>query len=49
VEKGFTKKEGIDYEENFCSNIKWKIIRVVLALASQNGWEVHQMDVKSSF
>jgi hypothetical protein len=49
VAKGFSQKEGIDYEETFAPTTKWNTIRVVLALAAQNGWKVHQMDVKSAF
>jgi hypothetical protein len=49
VEKGFSQKEGIDYEETFTPTTKWNTIRVVLSLATQNGWKVHQMDVKNSF
>ena len=49
VAKGFAHKEGIDYEENFAPTTKWNTIRIVLALAAQNGWKVHQMDVKSAF
>jgi hypothetical protein len=49
VTKGFAQKEGIDYEETFAPTAKWNTIRVVLALAAQNGWKVHQMDVKSAF
>ena len=49
VEKGFAQKEGIDYEETFPPTAKWNTIRIVLALAAQNGWKLHQMDVKSAF
>ena len=49
VAKGFAQKEGIDYEETFAPTAKWNTIRIVLALAAQNGWKVHQMDVKSAF
>ena len=49
VAKGFAQKEGIDYEETFAPTAKWNTIRIVLALAAQNGWKVHQMDVKSVF
>ena len=49
VAKGFSQKEGIDYEETFTPITKWNTIRVVLALGAQNGWKVHQIDVKSSF
>ena len=28
---------------------KWATIRTLFALAAQNGWKVHQMDVKTTF
>ena len=49
VAKGFAQQEGIDYEENFSPTAKWNTIRLTLALATQQGWKVHQMDVKSAF
>ena len=49
VEKGYAQKEGIDYEETFSPTTKWATIRTLLSLAAQNGWKVHQMDVKTAF
>ena len=49
VAKGFVQQEGIDYEETFVPTAKWNTIRLTLALAAQQGWKVHQMDVKSAF
>jgi hypothetical protein len=49
VEKRFAQKEGIDYEETFSTIVKWATIRTLFSLAAQNGWKVHQMDVKTYF
>jgi hypothetical protein len=49
VAKGFAQHEGVDYEESFSSAAKWNTIQLTLALATQKGWKVHQMDVKSDF
>eukprot|EP00253_Pinus_taeda_P025980 PITA_25980 len=49
VAKGFAQKEGVDYEETFTPTAKWATIRTLFALAAQNGWEFHQMDVKTAF
>ena len=40
---------GLDYQETFAPVAKMIIIRVVIALAAQFKWELHQMDVKSAF
>eukprot|EP00253_Pinus_taeda_P017718 PITA_17718 len=49
VEKGFAQKEGVDYEETFAPIAKWATIQTLFALVAQNGWKVHQMDVKTAF
>eukprot|EP00253_Pinus_taeda_P013832 PITA_13832 len=49
VAKGFAQKEGVNYEENFSPTTKWATIQTLFALTFQNGWKVHQMDVKTSF
>eukprot|EP00253_Pinus_taeda_P007074 PITA_07074 len=49
VAKGFAKKEGVDYMETFSPTTKWATIQTLFALVAQNGWKVHQMDVKIAF
>eukprot|EP00253_Pinus_taeda_P032296 PITA_32296 len=49
VVNGFAQKKGVDYEETFTPIAKWVTIRTLFALAAQNGWKVHQMDVKTAF
>ena len=49
VAKGFSQVEGIDYNETFAPVAKMNSIRLVLSLAALHDWEVHQMDVKSTF
>ncbi|KAH9310201.1 hypothetical protein KI387_038112, partial [Taxus chinensis] len=49
VAKGYAQQEGIDYEETFAPIAKIKTIMMIFALATQFGWKVHQMDVKSAF
>jgi len=36
-------------EETFSPTKKWATIRTLFALGAQNGWKVHQMDVKTAF
>eukprot|EP00253_Pinus_taeda_P002707 PITA_02707 len=49
VAKGYAQKEGIDYEETFAPVARYTSIRIVTSLAAQMGWEIHQMDVKTTF
>ena len=49
VAKGFTQREGINYNEIFSPMIKYTTIHVMLALAAHNDWEIEQMDVKTAF
>jgi hypothetical protein len=49
VAKGFSQVEGIDYNETFSPVAKMNSICLVLSLAASHKWEVHQMDVKSTF
>ncbi|GJZ56651.1 putative ribonuclease H-like domain-containing protein [Tanacetum coccineum] len=49
VVQGFTKEEGIDYDEVFAPVARIEAIRLFLAYASFMGFLVYQMDVKSAF
>ena len=49
VARGFSQKEGIDYEETFSPIAKYTYIRSVLALVAVMKWKIHQMDVKTAF
>jgi hypothetical protein len=49
VAKGFTQKEGIDYNETFAPVVKYKSLRIILALANMLNYEVKQMDVITAF
>ena len=47
--RGFSQKEGIDYEETFAPIARYTSIRTIMALASMMKWNLHQMDVKTTF
>lgn len=49
VAKGYVQRYGIDYEEVFAPVTRLESVRLLLALAAKNGWEVHHLDVKSAF
>ena len=48
MEKGFSQKEGIDYEETFTRVVRYSSIRTIISLAAEMGWCVHQMDIKTA-
>ena len=47
--RGFSQKDGIDYEETFAPVARYTSIRAIMVLASMMKWDLHQMDVKTSF
>nr|GEX83056.1 retrovirus-related Pol polyprotein from transposon TNT 1-94 [Tanacetum cinerariifolium] len=49
MEKGYKQKHGIDYEEVFAPVARLETIRMIIAIAAQHKWKIHQMDVKSAF
>jgi len=49
VARGFSKVEGIDYDETFAPVARYLSIKSILALSTQMGWKIHQMDVKKTF
>ena len=49
VARGFSQKEGIDYDETFAPVARYNSIWVIISLASVMGWKLHQMDVKTTF
>ncbi|GJT41272.1 ribonuclease H-like domain, reverse transcriptase, RNA-dependent DNA polymerase [Tanacetum coccineum] len=49
VAKGYIQQHGIDFEEVFAPVARMETIRLLLAIAANNKWEVHHLDVKSAF
>jgi hypothetical protein len=49
VARGFSQKEGIDYEETFAHVARYTSIRTIISLAAKMKWKLHQMDVNTSF
>jgi hypothetical protein len=49
VARGFSQKEGVDYEETFAPVTRYTSIKTIISLASIMGWRLHQMDVKTMF
>ena len=49
IAKGYTKKEGIDFNETFSPVAMLKTIRILLSIAAALDYEIWQMDVKTAF
>jgi hypothetical protein len=49
VARGFLQRVGIDFDDAFAPVARKESVRLLLALAAQEGWRVHYMDVKSAF
>jgi hypothetical protein len=49
VAKGYTQTYGVDYQETFSSVAKLNSVRVLLSLAANLDWPLHQFDVKNAF
>jgi hypothetical protein len=47
--RGFMQRKGIDFDDTFTPVARIKSVRLLFALAAQEGWCVHHMDVKSVF
>jgi hypothetical protein len=49
VVKGYAQPQGIHYEEVFAPVARLEAIRLLQALATEEGWQVHHMNVKTTF
>lgn len=49
VVKGYAQQYGVDYQETFAPVARYDTIRLIIALAAHNSWQIHQLDVKSAF
>ena len=49
VVKGYAQKEGINYSEVFSPVARMDSIRILIAIAAQEEWELHHLDVKTAF
>ena len=49
IAKGYTQKEGVDYEETFSPVAMLKSIRILLSIATNLDYKIWQLDVKTAF
>ena len=49
VVKGYSQKEGIDYGDVFSPVARMESIRILIAIDAQEKWELHHLDVKTTF
>ena len=49
VARGYLQQFGLDYDETFSPVVKLATVRLLLALAINNGWELRQLDVSNAF
>nr|GEY19363.1 zinc finger, CCHC-type [Tanacetum cinerariifolium] len=49
VAKGYVQEHVIDYDEVFAPVARIETVRLIIALLAYHGWEVHHLDVKSTF
>jgi hypothetical protein len=49
VAREFVQLEGTDFEEAFTPIARMESVCILLALAAQEGWQVHLMDMKFTF
>jgi hypothetical protein len=49
VARDFMQRQGIDFNDTFTPVAQIESVRLLFALAAQEGWRVHHMNVKSAF
>lgn len=49
VARGFTQQEGIDFTETYSPVVKYKSLRIFLALVVRHNWRVEIMDVQTAY
>ena len=49
VAKGLTQVYGIDFEETFSLVARFETVRILLALAALEDWDIESLDVKTAY
>ena len=49
VAKGYAQIYGVDYDDTFSPVTKMTSIRLLIFLVANQGWDLHQLDIKNAF
>nr|GEY91471.1 hypothetical protein [Tanacetum cinerariifolium] len=49
LSKGYTQKEGVDFEESFAPVARLEAVRLFITYAAHKSFTVYQMDIKTAF
>lgn len=49
VARGFSQKDGQNYDETFAPVVRYTTMRSIVSIASSMGWNLHHMDVNIAF
>ncbi|KAM1712704.1 hypothetical protein ACFX12_023548 [Malus domestica] len=49
VAQGFSQEHGVDYSDTFSPVVRHTTVRIIIALAAMNRWELKQLDIKNAF
>lgn len=49
VAKGYVQEHGVDFDEIFAPVTRLETVRLLVALPAKSEWEVHHLDVKTTF
>jgi hypothetical protein len=49
VVKGFSQVEGMDYDQVFSPVVRFKTVRVMLALCALKNWHIEGLDIRNAY
>ena len=49
VARGFTQKKGVDYDKTFAPVLQPALLRSLMAIAAEEDWHIHQVNIKTAF